>query len=280
MTIKSAYDYTIFSLLGPYDRQEATNITRLIFKEVFNISNYDKTELFPEKTSLDKIIKRLKRSEPIDYIIGNTSFYGYEFMVNEHVLIPRPETEELVKWIIDDHKGVNKQLDVLDIGSGSGCIAITLKKKKPTFRIFALEENMDAMNCTRINAKRLRANIEFFRTDFLDRSIWPAFGSFDIIVSNPPYISTSEKDLMTENTLNHEPEQALFAPGDDPLVFYREIVQFSIDHLSSNGVVYVELNEFKAEETLDIFKTVFKDVEIKQDMQGKKRMLKASNLKN
>ena len=248
MTIKSAFDYTVFSLLGTYDRSEATNISRLIFKEVFDITNTSKLEEFEQKEELESIINRLKHSEPMDYIIGNTNFYGYEFMVNENVLIPRPETEELVKWILDDHKGIHKQLDVLDIGSGSGCIGITIKKKKPTFRVFSLEEDMDAMNCTRINARNLKANIEFFRTDFLDTSIWEAFGSFDIIVSNPPYISISEKELMTENTLSFEPEKALFAPGTDPLIFYKYIISFAVDHLNPDGAIYVELNEFRAKE--------------------------------
>ncbi len=279
MTIKSAFDYTVYSLLGDYDRKEATNISRLILKEIFKISYFDRTDEFVEEEELKAIIKRLKRSEPIDYIIGHSNFFGYEFMVNKHVLIPRPETEELVNWILEDNKNQYKQKDVIDIGSGSGCIGITLKKKKPPFRVFALEESMDAMNCTRINAKRLRTNLEFFRTDFLDRSIWNAFGAFDIIVSNPPYISMSEKNKMSENTLGYEPEKALFTYGNDPLVFYRYISRFAKDHLNVGGAVYVEMNEFRVKETRKIFESIFDQVEIRKDMQGKERMLRALGMK-
>ena len=278
MTIKSAFDYVVYSLLGTYDRREATNITKLIFKEIFGISNFDRKEKFENDEELNLIIKRLKDSLPIDYIIGRTNFFGYDFIVNEHVLIPRPETEELVHWVLEDFKGDHKQKDVLDIGSGSGCIAITLKKKKPAFRVFAMEESMDAMNCTRINAKKLRVNVEYFRTDFLDVSIWEAFGSFDIIVSNPPYISKSEKEKMSTHTLCHEPHKALFAPGKDALIFYRYIALFAKDHLTPDGSVYVEMNEFRVNETKSIFKKYFRDVEVKKDMQGKERMLKAMNL--
>jgi len=279
MTIKSAYDYTIYSLLGPYLRREATNMANIIFKEIFGLSNFEKTDPFQSKDQLEEIITRLKNREPLDYVIGYTNFYGYDFMVNHHVLIPRPETEELVHWILTDYAKDHKQRDVLDIGSGSGCIGLTLKKKNPTFRVFAMEESMDAMNCTRINSKKLRVNAEYFRCDFLDRTIWDAFGTFDIIVSNPPYIAITEKEVMSENTLRYEPDQALYAQSDDPLIFYRHIADFAADHLAESGCIYLELNEFRAKETFDIFKKQFRDIEIKKDMQGKERMMKVSGLR-
>ncbi|MEE9372455.1 MAG: peptide chain release factor N(5)-glutamine methyltransferase [Saprospiraceae bacterium] len=275
MTIKAAFDYTVYSLLGTYDRREATNVARLLFVDLYGITNFQRIDYFEEEESLNVSIKRLKRSEPIDYILGKTNFYGYDFMVNSHVLIPRPETEELVQWILNDNNLDHKQRDVLDIGSGSGCICITLKKKKPTFRVFALEESMDAMNCTRINAKKLSANIEYFRINFLDQSLWKAFGAFDIIVSNPPYIAIAEKDQMTDNTLKFEPDKALFAPGIDALIFYRNISLFAKSHLSKDGTIYLELNEFRMEKIKVIYESMFREVIIKKDMQGKPRMLRA-----
>ena len=274
MTVKSAFDYAVYTLLGPFERREATNISSIVFKEIFQISNFQKTDPFDDKEKLDSILIRIKDNEPLDYIIGYTNFFGYDFTVNNNVLIPRPETEELVHWVLQDHKSDHKQKDVLDLGSGSGCISITLKKKKPTFRMFAMEESMDTMNCTRINARNLRANVEYFRCDFLDESLWTAFAGFDVIVSNPPYISISERDKMSSNTLKFEPDQALFPKGDDPLIFYKKILKFSQSHLNENGSVYLELNEFLVDQTIEIFSEYYSEVEVRSDMQGKRRMMR------
>lgn len=277
MTIKAAFDYSIFTLLGSYNRREATNIMSIIFQDLFHITNSSRTDDFDHKEELDLYLKRLKKHEPLAYILGSTNFFGYDFKINNHVLIPRPETEELVHWILTDHKKDHLQRDVLDIGTGSGCICVTLKKKKPTFRMFGIEESMDALNCSRINAKNLKARIEFFRSDFLDKSIWDAFGAFDIIVSNPPYIPEKEKKKMSENVLDYEPDMALFVPDDDPLLFYRSILEFSLDHLKSNGYIYLEINEFNADEVVALYEDKYKNIELRKDMQGKNRMLKVSN---
>lgn len=275
MTVKSAFDYTVYCLIGDYDRRESTNIAQILFEDTFGITNFKRLDTFDKEEELNLYIKRLKSHEPIQYITGKTNFFGLDFMVNRHVLIPRSETEELVDWILSDLKADHKQKDVLDIGSGSGCISVTLKKKKNTLRVFAMEESMDAMNCTRINAKKHRVLMEFLRCDFLDDSIWNAFGSFDIIVSNPPYIIGDEKDVMSENTLKHEPDQALFVPGDDGQIFYLKIADFADRHLSNDGSIYLEMNEFSVEETRTIFEARYDDVVVKKDMQGKPRMLRA-----
>ena len=274
MTIKEASDYAIYSLLGLYKRREATSIVNILFEDMFNITNLHREGEFEEKKSLEEYLIRLKAEEPIQYITGKSIFYGLPFKVNNNVLIPRPETEELVDWILSDFKGNKSQKDVLDIGTGSGCICVTLKKKNPTFRVFGIEESVSAMNCSRINAKKLGAKVEFFCTDFFNKSVWEAFGGFDIIVSNPPYITENEKTIMSGNVMDFEPERALFVDGENPLVFYEAIADFAKIHLNVGGCIYLEMNEFYADDISELYATFFNEVDIKNDMQGKKRMLR------
>ena len=229
-----------------------------------------------EKKSLDMALDRLAMSEPIEYITGKSVFLGLPLKINRHVLIPRPETEELVHWILTDFGKDHTQKDVLDIGTGSGCICVTLKKKKPTFRVFGIEDSLDAMNCSRINARKLNVNIEFFRVNILNRALWKVFSGFDIIVSNPPYITETEKELMSRNVIDYEPAIALFVNNDDPLIFYKTIAEFAKKHLNGEGKIYLEMNEFHAEEIAELFEEKFSSVEVKKDMQGKERMLKVS----
>lgn len=276
MSIKDAYDYAVFELMQIYERSEAQNIMKFLLEDMYDIRNVASLQEFDQKDSLDTYLKRLIDHEPLQYITGRSDFYGLSFKVNNHVLIPRPETEELVHWVLSDHKSEHHQSDVLDIGTGSGCICVTLKKKKPTFRVFGLEESMDALNCSRINAKKHGVNIEFFRADILDRSVWDLFSGFDIIVSNPPYITEEEAELMRKNVLDYEPALALFVNDDDPLIFYRAIAEFAAQRLNPGGKIYLELNEFYADKIGELFDKDFGQLDFKKDMQGKVRMLRVS----
>lgn len=269
------------SLQQRYELREANNIIRSLFQDLYSITNLSSGTLLTEHqlSQLETAIEKLQDGMPIDYVTGVTYFYGYKFMVNKNVLIPRPETEELIYWIERDLKKLKKQYDIIDIGTGSGCIPISLKKKMPWTRVFGVEKSLDALNVSRINAKKLDVLLELFRVDFLDESYWGLFGKFDVIVSNPPYISYDEIDRVGLNTLSHEPEIALFVEESDPLVFYRKIINFSKVHLKDNGRIYVEINEFLDKETMKLFMEHFDKVTLKNDLQNKPRMIKASRPK-
>ncbi len=276
----TAYRFLLFELTSQMDEREAKSVLSIFFEDIFDISNPYKVDAWPNKGEADhceQLGNRLISLEPIQYITGQTNFYGYDFKVNKHVLIPRSETEELAHLILSNNTGKHKQLDVLDIGSGSGCIAITLKLKRPQWRVFAIEEDLDALNVGRINSRRLNAQIHFLRTNFIDESYWESLSKYDMIVSNPPYIGNDEIDKMSASTIKHEPHKALFVDGADALLFYRSIARFGLTHLKEAGRIFVELNEFKAKEIQSIFMNAgYKDVIIHPDLQGKERMLTAN----
>lgn len=272
---KQALARTALRIKDIYDLNEASRIARWLFEDCFDLVPDKLEKPFEDTHALNALTLRLLDHEPIQYVTGKAHFYGYVFKVNQHVLIPRPETEELVEWILKDHRNNRRQLDVLDIGTGSGCIAISLKKKLSNWRLFGIEYSLDAFNVSRINARRLKAPVELLRINFLDTSLWDHIGQLDIIVSNPPYITNNERVVMLDNVLLYEPEMALFAEGEDPLIFYRRIAEFAQSHLRSGGYVYLEINEFKVDDIVHIFLAVDqKDIEVKEDMQGKKRMIK------
>lgn len=275
MKIHEAADLTLNQLKGVYDPREAQNIRDLLFDDLFNIRNLGSIKPFDFQEELDKAIKRLLDKEPIQYITETAHFFGYKFKVNTHVLIPRPETEELVDWILNDLKGSHRQLDVMDIGLGSGCISISLKKKKSSLRLFGVDYNLDILNVARINSKKLGAPMLFYNFDFLNRDYWDEMGKFNIIVSNPPYILNKDKAIMADNVLLYEPERALFA-GEDHLVFYKAIHDFSKEHLLEKGEIYLEVHEDYSNEVATLFKAKNTSVEIRKDLQGKNRMIKIS----
>ena len=276
---EKAYKYLLFELTADYEEREVKNILSIFFTDLFHINNPQQTEEWESDTAVELCAnygQRLIAKEPIQYITGTTNFFGYEFKVNKHVLIPRAETEELVHQILSDEQMKRQQLDVLDIGTGSGCIAITLKLKRPQWRLFAIEEDLDALNVGRINARRLNTSVHFLKLDFLDDDYWSNLSKYDIIVSNPPYIGKEELDKMSESTINYEPSKALFVEGEDALKFYRFISTFGKSHLKNAGTIFLELNEFRAKEIAEIFElNGYKQVTIHQDMQGKDRMLQA-----
>ena len=223
-------------------------------------------------------LEALKRFEPVQYITGKAWFYGYELQVSKDVLIPRPETEELVHWILEEHKD-RMGLKVLDIGTGSGCIAIALGKKLDHPSITATDVSQAALDIAGKNINLHGLSIHLLTADILDRSLWTESGRYDIIVSNPPYVRISEKKDMLPNVLNYEPALALFVDDDDPLVFYRAIGEFARNNLSDHGCLYLEINENLGKDTLQLMRGIgFLVAEVKRDMQGKERMLKASGL--
>jgi len=222
---------------------------------------------------LFKLIQ-LKEHKPIQYILGETEFYGHKFFVNENVLIPRPETEELVEWIVKENK--NKNLKIIDIGTGSGCIPISLKKEIPSAEIYALDFSEKALETAKINAEFHQTEIKFLQNDFLKMD-FQSLPNFDIIVSNPPYIAESERNSMDKNVLEFEPASALFVPDDDALIFYKRIIELTEEKLNPNGKVYVEINQNLAKETEELFQKYFQNVELKKDISGNYRMLKSLN---
>lgn len=218
-------------------------------------------------------MKQLEKGVPIQYVLNNSCFFGLDLYVDNNVLIPRPETEELVSWILEQgDKSTNKQL--LDIGTGSGCIAIAVKSKRQNWKIDAIDISNEAIQIAKSNANKFEFEINFMIIDFLkDKSILNA--TYDLIVSNPPYISLFEMDQISRSVLLTEPQIALFPPGEDPLIFYKEAAIWAKHHLNKEGAMYFELNEFLCHEIQDIFKiNDYSRIELREDLQGKKRMLK------
>ncbi len=276
MKINQASKNAISFLKNQYDEREARNIIQILFEDEFQISNLNSENIFKLEEELMLALERLQNYEPIQYVTGKANFYGITFKVNRHVLIPRPETEELVHWILGDFRGSKKQLDVLDIGVGSGCISITLAKKNKAFRLFGMDYNQDTINVARINSRQLATPMTLYNFDFLNENFWNEMGQFDIIVSNPPYISEEDRKGLPENVLRYEPEKALFA-GSNPMIFYNKIEKFSNTHLKEGGTIYLEIHEEFAHEVQNIFQRSDRDIEIRQDLQGRDRMMKITN---
>jgi release factor glutamine methyltransferase len=219
-------------------------------------------------------VKDLKKHRPIQYILGETMFLGLTFSVNEEVLIPRPETEELVDLIIRENKG--RTLRILDIGTGSGCIAISLKKNLPESQVTGVDISEGALALARNNAEANRVAVPFIQLDILNIFPLPIAEKLDIIVSNPPYVTSSEKKGMESNVLNYEPHLALFVPNEDPLLFYRKIIEVSVVYLNSGGRIYFEINKEKGKEITELLRlSGFDEITVKKDMQGMDRIISA-----
>lgn len=218
-------------------------------------------------------ISELLSSKPIQYITGKADFFGLQFHVNEDTLIPRPETEELVDWILASHSDATS-IKVLDIGTGSGCIPITLKKKRPSFSVSALDISKGALEIAEKNAVCNAVDVNFSEKDILNSGLDE---NFDLIISNPPYIKEDEKQQMETNVLDFEPHMALFVPNTDPLLFYKRIAILAAKYLNTSGFLYFEINAQYGSETANVLKELgFSEVEIKKDMQGKDRFVKGN----
>ena len=263
-------------LVPVYGEGEAQAIARLIYEVRYGLTLSDllmgRDSSVPQD-ELEQIAIRLERQEPVQYILGQAEFCGRTFVVNEHVLIPRPETEELCQWII-----AADAAHILDIGTGSGCIAITLAAEMPEAEVTAWDISEEALKVAEENAKRTDVHVKFEQVDILHlpSSILHLTSAFDLIVSNPPYICNKERETMETNVLEHEPHTALFVPDDDPLLFYRAIAQYGQTALKEGGWLYFEINPLYAESLQDMFsKMSYHDIEIKEDQYGKQRMIRA-----
>ena len=285
MTIRGFRQTAVHDLAEIYGPQEASNLTYILLEW---ITGYSKTSLAlnlemelgeAESSILLEKISELKQNKPVQYITGSAWFYGFEFKVNEQVLIPRPETEELVHWIHEDNNEI-EGARILDIGTGSGCIAVSLGKILKDPIIAAIDLSPGALAIAIRNAVAHNTGIEFVLMDVLDREKWKELGNFDIIVSNPPYVRLSEKRAMKPNVLDYEPHSALFVKDEDPLLYYRAISGLAREKLNSNGSVYLEINEKLGEEVVALFQeNGFIDVELRKDMHGKDRLVKAFTLR-
>lgn len=270
-----------------YIRQELNQVTgpdelesfcRAICMELLGISQTDYFLKTPVKLSgqqeetLRSAIRRLENGEPLQYVLGTAPFCGLDFVVDRRVLIPRPETAELVGWILEDHTAAPKS--VLDVGTGSGCIGITLSSRRPEWSVHACDISEDALQVARMNGQRNGVAVKFFTMDILDPL--PGNGKYDIIASNPPYITESEKVGMEANVLGHEPWLALFVPDGDPLKFYRAIAQYGRKTLNEGGCIYFEINPlYVSEMTVMLESLGYCDILVKRDIFGKDRMIKA-----
>lgn len=274
-----------FSLLlqNIYPKEEADSITSLVFEELLKMdasmlrSNKDKLLSSDLIEKFDLILKRLYNHEPVQYVLGVCYFYGLKFLVNENVLIPRRETEELVDLIYK--KNTLPAPKVMDIGTGSGCIAIGIKSKLHNASVFAIDINENAVRLARLNAKTiLGVNKEekFIPRDIFDTSWWHTTGTYDIIVSNPPYVTEAEKMEMLPNVLQYEPAQALFVPNNNPLLYYITIADFALQKLNKNGKLYFEINRAFGEKMKDmLIEKGFININIYKDMQGNNRIVEA-----
>jgi len=228
-----------------------------------------------EEILLQQYIERLMQHEPVQYVLNESWFCGFKFYVDKNVLIPRPETEELVEWVITNCRFPVDQLKILDIGSGSGCIPISLKRRIRRAEVWGCDISLPALEVAKRNAASLGTEINFIQLDFLDRQQWEQLPSFDIIVSNPPYVPEKDKATMQPNVLHYEPSTALFVPDNDPLLFYKAIAEFGKTHLNKSGSIYTEIHEDLGEAIMNTFQSTGYIAEIKKDMQQKDRMVKA-----
>lgn len=262
-----------------YDEQEATAIAKRFLEETLHIGSYEiflyPDHLVPEmhQDLLVSGMARLAKGEPLQYVVGHMEFIGLEFIITPDVLIPRPETEELIWWVAADQQG--KTISIIDIGTGSGCIAISLSRMLERATVYAIDISEKALAMAMHNAEINKRTVHFIQHDILLNHNFLSNVPLDVIVSNPPYVTNKEKSQMHRNVLEHEPHLALFVPDDDPLRFYKAIAMFASSR-STPATVYLEINEAYANETGDLFTKLGFEVTIRKDFYGKERMVRAT----
>lgn len=279
MMLKELYRNFLLQLQKIYSLSEATNITDWVFEKKASLKRSDILKN-PDKVitqAADKLIQEALQEllvhKPVQYVLGEAWFYHMKLKVNEHVLIPRPETEELVEQLIKDRKSKLTDPAILDIGTGSGCIPIAIKKHLPAAVITSIDVSEKAIALAKENAALHNAHIHFVQLDFLDKSKRNGLQMFDIIISNPPYIPLNEKERLDRNVTAFEPHLALFVPDDSPLIFYQEIALFGKNNLLPNGKIYLETHEDLAKEVAALFMKDYQTVMIKKDIYGNERMV-------
>ena len=280
MKIKQYRTQFIKELAPFYDAYEAESFFYLILEDKHKLRQIDLAlnhELkFSESDFIvwDSLLSQLKKEVPIQYLLGKTSFYGLDFEVNENVLIPRPETEELVEWIINENSKIDKtkKLKILDIGTGSGCIAISLAKNLPNAEVYGVDISKKAIVTAKRNAIRNNVDVTFVFLDILKTDALRF--NYDIIVSNPPYVRNLEKAEIKKNVLGYEPHLALFVEDNDALIFYRKIATLAKKGLLENGQLFFEINQYLGKEMRDLLETMnFKNIELKKDIYDNDRMI-------
>ena len=279
MTIKVFKSRFFETLEGQYSREEIGSFFNILTEHFLNMSRLD-VAIHPQKEVSDdnmenfrESLQRLKQHEPIQYITGRTEFFGLDFQVDKNVLIPRPETEELVQWILEDFQDTKeRELKILDIGTGSGCIAISLAKNLPRAKITAMDISEGAIELAKQNAVINGVEVDFLKEDIL--KVQELRGEFDVIVSNPPYVRELEKSTMRKNVLNFEPKMALYVADEDPFVFYEKISGLAANSLASGGAVYLEINQYLGGETEKLLAAKNFRTRLKKDIFGVNRMLR------
>lgn len=283
MKIKEYRIQFIQALTSLYGEGEAESFFYLILEEKQKLKRIDLAlhpDLFFSEEEIavwNSILEQLKLEIPIQYLLGKTSFYGLDFEVNENVLIPRPETEELVDWIVSNvlKNGRSKSIKILDIGTGSGCIAISLAKNLPNAEVFAIDVSEKALATAQKNAERNEVEITFLSQNILETL--DLGQEFDIIVSNPPYVRNLEKLEIKKNVLDNEPHLALFVEDDDALIFYRKIAELAQKNLTVSGQLYFEINQYLGKEMISLLEGMnFKNIELRKDIYGNDRMMLGS----
>jgi len=285
-------------LCSAYDEREAATIAAMVLEKVTGLARLNRITKNEEPLNVHQLHQltafhhRLLQHEPVQYVLEEAWFYGLKLFVDRNVLVPRPETEELVDWIVSDIKAAGldvfnraegeadetTKLKILDVGTGSGCIALALKKTMPKAEVWACDINDDALNVARRNGSELGIRVDFTALDFLDEAQCRQLSTVDVLVSNPPYIPLRDRDQMRPNVVQHEPHAALFVYDEDPLMFYKAIASFARHRLYEGGSIYAEIHEDHGKDIADLFrKEGFINVELRKDMQGKDRMVKAAS---
>jgi release factor glutamine methyltransferase len=285
-SVKSIIDLFREELKNDYDEREINQFVLILFNEFMGWSrlqmqlNYKKSLSEKAVAEFHNALVKLKNHAPVQYITGKTHFYDLQLTVNPDVFIPRPETEELMDIIIKENThSKNEPVSILDIGTGSGCIAVCLKKNFPLASVCAIEKSENAIRVATENAKRNDCPVDFRHFDIFYKKGWIDFPSFDVIVSNPPYVMESEKKEMRINVLDYEPWDALFVSDHDPLKFYSVIAEFGLTHLNRPGLVYLEINEMLGPEVKLLFlKNGFDKAELMKDINGKDRFLRIERI--
>jgi release factor glutamine methyltransferase len=280
--IRSIINFFYSELEHRYSRPEINRLVEIVFEAYHGYSRTELLKRVDETVNESDLLrynfaaKDLKKGKPVQYVIGKAWFFDLTLMVNEHVLIPRPETEELVQWIADDYRDKNDSVTITDAGTGSGCIPIALARKLPGVKGAAFDVSDNALAVAKHNAAVSNATVNFFKADMLDAATWNTIPQCDVLVSNPPYIRQSEAAAMDENVTAFEPHLALFVPDEDALLFYKALAQLGKKVLKPGGALYVEINEALGEPVVKLFEQDgYNNVELRNDLSGKPRMVKA-----
>jgi len=284
MTIQQSYKQLLFQLYEMYGDREAANIADIVIENITGFKKVDRliNKQFPlneeQLQLLNDYTNELLKHKPVQYVLNEVWFAGMKLYVDENVLIPRPETEELVEWIVKTVASRKSQVaSILDIGTGSGCIPVALKKKLLSVEVHALDTSEEALNVAKRNAAIQQTEINFHLLNILDKNLWRQLPKFDIIVSNPPYVTQGEASSMQKNVLQYEPHLALFVDDEDAMKFYKAIAEFGLYHLNNNGQIFFEINEMMGKQICDLLNQYrYLNIELKKDLQNKDRMIKAT----